>query len=289
MRLSLLETSFWYGNALRAAGLPTGAVGAAVKMVQWAEAYHGMGTAYLERRRRAPMSFEPTMLRLTDEGATAFSVDAGGQSALLAGPGILDLATAKARDAGRATARVTGLRDLGFLGQLAERAVERGLAVFVTFQAAPGSGDAEALAGLYSQGRGIAALPLEGEDGPLWVELPAAPAAHSRLMAGEAALAAEDLATLALAAAETPAPGATLACFALPPDDCVELAVVLQTAAEAAGAFMIRSCETASLWRTVTVRGLVVADETWDSLARYALTAVVPSSQGSRAQAGADR
>jgi hypothetical protein len=288
MRMSLLETSFWYGNALRAAGLPTGAVGAAVKMVQWAEAYHGMGTACLERRCRAPMSFDPAALRLTDEGATAFSVEAGGQSALLAGPGILDLATAKARDAGRATARVTGLGDLGFLGQLAERAVERGLVVFVTFQAEPGSGDAEALAGLYSQGRGIAALPLEGEEGPLWIELPAAPAGHARLMAGETALAAADLAALALEAAEIPAPGATLACFELPPDDCIELAVVLQTAAETAGLFMIKSCETASLWRGVNVRGLDVADETWESLARFALSAVVPSSQTSRAQAGAE-
>jgi hypothetical protein len=152
MRLSPEETTFWYGCALRAAGLSAGAVPAAVAMIQWAEIRHGLGVAYFDRRGPG-LRLDPGAMRLGADDA----IDGGGQSSLLVGPALLDIATVAAKTHGRATITAVGIDDSGWLGQLAAVAAERGLVAVLGF-AAEGS-DAVDLARLYSARRTIAALP----------------------------------------------------------------------------------------------------------------------------------
>jgi hypothetical protein len=287
MRQSLLESGFWYGNALRCLGLPYGAVPAAVKMVQWLEVFHGLGTTCLERYRREPMVFDPGAARVLAEDKTSLAVEGGGQSSLLLGPGLLDIVTVKAQREGHAVARATGLSHLAFLGALAERAAARGLAAVVTFQAEAGSGEAEDLATLYSAGRGIVALPLPGAPAPLWAELAAAPTLHGLIFA-EALPLGEALAENALVPAADDQPGCSLLCLDPAALDLESFAATLRRAARDDGAKLLEPAEVAQLKRQAVERGLEVDDRAWQRLARFALTAVVPSSEESRAQAGAD-
>ena len=287
MRQSLLETGFWYGNALRSLGLPYGAVAAAVKMVQWLEVFHGLGTACLERYRRAPMAFDPGAARILAEDKANLAVECGGQSSLLVGPGLLDMVTVTAQREGHAVARAAGLNHLAFLGALAERAATRGLAAVVTFQAEAGSGEAKDLAALYSAGRGIVALPLPDAPAPLWAELAAAPALHGLIFA-EALPLGEALAENALVPAADAQPGCSLLCLDPAALDLESFAATLRRAARDGGAKLLEPAEVAQLKRQAVERGLEVDGRAWQRLARFALTAVVPSSDESRAQAGAD-
>ncbi len=152
MRLSHEETTFWYGCALRAAGLPAGAVPAAIAMIQWAEIRHGLGVAYFDRRA-ATLALNAGAMRLRADNA----IDGGGQSSLLVGPALLDIAIVAAKTQGRATIAADNIGDAGWLGQLCDVAAERGLTAVLSFTAL--GSDAVDLAQLYSARRTIAALP----------------------------------------------------------------------------------------------------------------------------------
>ena len=152
MRLSHEETTFWYGCALRAAGLPAGAVNAAIAMIQWAEIRHGLGVAYFDRRA-ATLALDAGAMRLAADNA----IDGGGQSSLLVGPALLDIAIVAAKTQGRATVSAVKIGDAGWLGQLCDVAAARGLAAVLSFTAQ--GTDAMDLAQLYSARRTIAALP----------------------------------------------------------------------------------------------------------------------------------
>lgn len=152
MRLSHEETTFWYGCALRAAGMSAGAVHAAVAMIQWGEIRHGLGVAYFDRRGPG-LCLDPGAMKLSADD----SIDGGGQSSLLVGPALLDIATVAAKTQGRATITALNVGDCGWLGQLCAMAAKRGLIAVLSF-CAQGS-DAEDLAELYSAERTIAALP----------------------------------------------------------------------------------------------------------------------------------
>jgi hypothetical protein len=152
MRLSHEETTFWYGCALRAAGLPAGAISAALAMIQWGEIRHGLGVAYFDRRA-ATLALDAVAMRLHADN----TIDGGGQSSLLVGPALLDIAIVAAEPDGRATVRAVNVDDAGWLGQLCTVAAERGLVAVLSVTAQ--STDAQDLAVLYSARRTIAALP----------------------------------------------------------------------------------------------------------------------------------
>jgi LDH2 family malate/lactate/ureidoglycolate dehydrogenase len=289
MRLSLLETGFWIGNALRAAGLPYGASSAAVRMAQWAEAFHGIGWTLIERRCGAGRGFDAPPARIVAEDPRGATIDAGGQSSLLLGPGALDLVCAKAHGEGAAAATIADLRDLAFLGQLCGHAARRGFLACLAFRADEAQEELHDLAALYGPGRGIVALPVPGREAPLWIELPRAPEGHGLIQSGAwRDLSPADLGAAFLAPAPAAAPGVTLAVAAIPEGEVDALARALRELAARHGAEVHTPEDVAATWRRVLEQGFEVDDARWESLARFALSAVVPSSEASRDQAGAD-
>lgn len=161
MRLSHTETAFWYGCALRVAGVPAGAVYAAIRMMQWADFRHGFGVSYFERCRHE-FRRDMSELHLIDDD----TIDAGGLSSLIAGPLLLDRATVEAKKSGRATVKALNVGDCGWLGQLAELATKRGLAAQLSFRSE--KRDAAILGDIYSPDRTIIGLP--GNGSPWWIE-----------------------------------------------------------------------------------------------------------------------
>ena len=283
MRLSLLEAGFWYTGVLRAAGLPYGAVPAAVRMVQWADAHHGapeaLGHGFLARRR-THLACDVSAPRLTGTGEPVVTIDGAGQSSLLVGPGALDLATVQARKTGVGAAVITNVSDLAWAGSLASHAAGRGLACFLSFACDPDGHEAADLAALYSIARTGVALP--GDDGVRWIDFAVATANHDRLMAG-ADPAATDLDDDAFVPSEAPTPGVALVCWQ--PDRDFGDSIVAQ--AIAAGARVLEPAAVAALDRAVIERGIAVDDDQWRSLASHALTTVIPGSKESLAGAGA--
>jgi len=283
MRLSFMETGFVYGNALRAQGLPYGAIAAAVRMVQWAEVHHGIGVAYLDRRARPRVPSRPPRV-LAHEGGRLV-VDAGGGSSLVVGPGVLDLACAAAAAHGVAAVAVRALDDLGWLGALAAQATRRGLACVLSFAADPASSDARDLAALYSPARSVFATP--AEPAPWWIEAPLAHALHEGLLAGEAL--SDVRSALALAsrpAAGAPPPGASLLCLtaAVGADDAAR--TLRGWPGERACAW--EPDDLAALRRRAFEQGMAVDDAAFAAVTRRALATVIPSSEESRHQAGAE-
>ena len=286
MRLSLLELGFWYSTSLRALGLPYGAVPAAVKMVQWADALHGLGARFLERRREEPLSVDPGAIRLTSDEGAVCRIGGGGQTSLLLGPAALDLACAKASGAGRGLAAVEKLRDLAWLGALAERAARRGFLCAVTFSAPADSREAGDLAALYSPARSIIALPADGH--PLWIEAPFASSAHAALLAGELPGEPAELLRALLSPGEAGKPGFAVACYAPEAGALGELAAQARELAAATGARVWEPGAVAEAWRRLICDGLEVEDALYYSLANFGLTTVIRGSESSRRQAGAD-
>lgn len=283
MRLATNELPFLYGGVLRALGLPYGAVGAAVRMVQWAEVFHGLGVRGLDRQRRQGGSLAADAPTPLSDDERRIAIDAAGQSSLLIGPAALDLATARARERGRALVTLTELRHPLWLGQLANQATRRGLACALSFQCEPE--DADDLAALYSQGRTIVALP--SEPAPLWVELPGAAQSHVRLLtvgpgAGEAWP--DD----SLKPADQAEPGVALMVARLERAQAHSLAERLRTEAPAAKATLLEPDAVEALERRALRDGVEVPDEIYYPLARFGLTTLVPASEDSRSQAGAD-
>ena len=284
MRLATNELPFLYGGVLRALGLPYGAVGAAVRMVQWAEVFHGLGVRALDRRRRgASLSAGETSLLSDAPGRIALGAD--GQSALLVGPPALDLATAHAHESGQALVTLAGLRDPLWLGQLARQAAKRGLACALSVQCADDDPAFDDLATLYSPGRAVVALP--AEPAPLWIELPSAPRSHDRLLSdglGPAERWPEDC----LQPSNRATAGATLFVARLDTAESRALGERLRRDAAAAGATVLEPEAVAALEARALREGLEVPDEVYGPLARFGLTTLVPASADSRRQAGAD-
>jgi hypothetical protein len=284
VRLSLLETGFWYTGVLRAAGLPYGAVPAAVRMVQWADAHHGapeaLGHGFLARRR-AHLACDASAPRLTGTGEPVVTIDGAGQSSLLVGPGALDLATVQARKIGVGAAVITNVSDLAWVGSLASHAADRGLACFLSFACAPDSDEVADLAALYSTARTVVVLP--GDDGVRWIDFAVATANHDRLMAG-ADPAATDLDDDAFTPSEAPTPGVALVCWRPDP----EFGDLIVARAMAAGACVLEPAAVTALDRAVIEHGIAVDADQWRHLATRALTTVIPSSDESLAGAGAD-
>lgn len=161
MRLSHMETSFWYGCALRVAGVPAGAVYAAIRMMQWADFRHGFAVSYFEATRQA-MQTDTNALHLLDRQ----TIDAGGVTSLIAGPLLLDRATVLARETGLAAVTARNIDACGWLGQLVELATKRGFAAQLAYTSQ--GRDSAALSGIYSPSRTIIGLP--GPDAPWWFE-----------------------------------------------------------------------------------------------------------------------
>jgi len=250
MRLSHEETTFWYGCALRAAGMPAGAVPAAVAMIQWAEIRHGLGVAYFDRRWPT-LGLDAGAMRLTADDA----IDGGGQSSLLVGPALLDIATVAAKTHGRATITAANTGDAGWLGQLTSVAATRGLAAVLSFTAR--GSDATDLAELYSAGRTIAALP----DGAAieWDKATAAPG-H--------------------APAEH---GVALTCV----DPARHAGYAAEIVAAAAGATVLSPQDIAAKYKDAMRGGVAVDAAAWRRLARGAFAVLAQSSARSLRAAGA--
>ncbi len=250
MRLSHEETTFWYGCALRAAGLPSGAVPAAVAMIQWAEIRHGLGVAYFDRRGPG-LRLDPGAMRLTADDA----IDGGGQSSLLVGPALLDIATVAAKTQGRASITAVNIGDAGWLGQLTAMAAARGLVAVLGFTA-QGS-DADDLAALYSAGRTIAALP----DGTA-IEWDTA---------------------IALPGHAPAADGVTLSCV----DPARHPAIGTEILAHAHGAMVLSRDEVAAKFDHAMRHGLAVDAAAWRRLADSAFAVLAESTERSLRGAGA--
>jgi len=287
MRLSLNETYFLFSTVLRAKGFPYGALSGAVRMVQWAEIFHGIGLSFLERRRRAPAPpIGSTAITLLTETTTGTAIDAAGQSALLVGPCALDLATERARAQGLGIVSITKARDLLWLGQLAEQAAKRGLVCMVSFQAAADASEARLLGELYSRGRSVVALP-QDEESPLWIEMAAAPASHDLLMSSLTEALSDDFLRLALTPVAEARPGATIVCQSVTPEQSATLGQALRDAA-GEHTTLLEPSEVAGLRRRAVQEGFEVDPKEYYPLARFGLTTVIPSSEDSRQQAGAD-
>lgn len=287
MRLSLNETHFLISTVLRAKGFPYGALNGAVRMVQWAEIFHGVGISFLERRRLSPgPPVDGGAITLVAETATGVAIDAGGQSALLAGPSALDLATERARSRDVGVVSITKLSDMLWLGQLAEQAAKRGVACMVSFQAGDEAVESRLLGELYSQGRSIIALPLGGE-GSLWIEMAATPASHDRLLSSLTGALSDDFIRLSLTPAAGGRSGATIVCQNVAPEDGGAFAQRLREAASE-DCLLFEPAQVAALHRRAVQEGFEVDPQEYYPLARFGLTTVIPSSEDSRQQAGAD-
>jgi hypothetical protein len=250
MRLSHEETTFWYGCALRAAGLPAGALPAAVAMIQWAEIRHGLGVAYFDRRA-ATLALDAGAMRLCADN----TIDGGGQSSLLVGAALLDVAIVAAQSDGRATIRAVNTGDAGWLGQLCTVAAERGL-IGVLSVRAHGT-DAQDLAALYSARRTIAALP----DGTAieWDRIMVLPG-HAPVESG-----------------------ATLTLF----DPVRHGGIGAQILSAADGAIILRGDDVAARTRAVMREGVEVDGAAWRRLAQRAFGVLAQSTEQSLRGAGA--
>ena len=285
MRLSLNETHFLFSTALRAAGFPYGSVNAAVRMVQWAEIFHGNGLIFLERCRGIMPKPDAAAVRVLRESERSAAVDAGGQSALLIGPALLDLATAKARAFGLGSVTATRLRDLLYLGQLAELAANRGLACALSFQVASDAPDAGCLEALYSRGRGIIALPHEWA--PLWFDMAAPSARHEELLVAPLESLSADFARSFLTLGSGAEAGVVLVCWLL--EDAALARLHDDLVRNAVPSVMVLSpSDVAALKDRAIEDGFEVHEKDYYPLARFGLTTVIPSSEESRQQAGAD-
>ena len=284
MRMALLESGFWFGNALRAAGLPYGAVGAAVKMAEWVEAFHGLGVACLDAQGRVPLAGDAGRMRIAGKRGGLTMIDAGGQSALMVGPVALDLAIADARKSGAGQVSIANLTDYLWLGQLAELAAGRGFACALGFQAE--GPEMPFLETHYSAGRSIVAVP--AEPGPWWLELDAASKLHGEVMRGEVQAIGAAAFDGALVAENDAPVGVSLLCAEMDTPSRAMLKDRLLALDDSQRAQVKTSDETAEIWRRVREDGFDVDAEAWRRVANWALTTVVPSSETSRHQAGAD-
>ena len=283
MRLATNELPFLYGNVLRALGLPYGALGAAIRMVVWAEVFHGLGVIGLDRQRLRNARLEPSSPSILSEADQEIAIDADRASSLLLGPAALDLACTKADARGSATVKLTGLRDLLWLGQLPRQAAKRALACALSFQCPPDAPEAADLDALYSAGRTVVAMP--DEPAPLWIELPTAAGRHEHLFA-PGPDSEEIWPSDFLERAETNPTGITLSVAR--PETVTAVALAQRFRAEAQSLDLKEPEAVAALERRALQEGVEVPEGIYYPLARYGLTTLVPASEDSRAQAGAD-
>ena len=276
MQLSLLETDFWIGGALRAAGLPYGALKPAIRMVQWAEMHDGHGFRHLLESCRDALPCDPDAIEVASEADTDILLDAAEQSSLLVGPAAFDFAMAKAEAEGRGLARLRNIADTGWLPGLVESAAARGLTAALTCQAA-GS----------ESGCAVLAIP-DAVGSPWWMEMACATPLHDVLMeAGPLPGLSEIGRNLATRASGQQA-GAALICLRLSAAEQSQLRQIPMLLGQAAGARIIGATDYAERWRRVRELGFEIGEEDWRVLSALALTTVIDSSEASRSQAGAD-
>ncbi len=273
MQLSLLETDFWIGGALRAAGMPYGALSPAIRMVQWREAFHGDGCHALLARCRRPIGCDTTAIEIVAEDTDSVTIDGQGQSALLIGPAALDLALAKAEHRQSGLTRLQGTDDLAWLPALAEAAARRGFAAVVTCQAEAG----------------CAVLALPGsDDGLWWMQMACATPLHDLLMRGVPLPGLAEMGRVLATRGDGEAEGAALLCLKLSAAEQNQLRQMPLMLGQAAGARILTPSAYARRWREVLEEGFQVDDEVWQALSELALTTVIDGSEASRRQAGAD-
>lgn len=257
MRLSYMENTFWYGCALRVAGVPAGALYAAVRMMQWADFRHGFAVSYFEAQRPA-FCADGTKIRLIGET----EIDGNGQSSLIVGPPLLDRATVLAEEKGHATVLAENVSDLGWLGQLAALATKRGLAAILSFSAE--DRDAQILSGIYSADRTIAGLP--GSDAPWWIE-------------------ADRTDAFADIVDTDPAHAVSLTC--VDPARHPDFPDKVRAAATDAGIPVSSPAEVAAADREKMRHGFEVDEAEWRSLAAYGFDVLAQSTERSLHSAGA--
>lgn len=257
MQLSLTETAFWYGCALRVAGVPAGAVYAAIRMMQWADFRHGFAVSYFERSRR-DFNSDLSGLRLIDDN----TIDACGLTSLIAGPLLLDRATVAAKITGRATVRALNVGDCGWLGQLAELATRRGLAAHLSFRSE--GDDAVVLGDIYSRNRTIVGLP--GNNAPWWFETDTAFANLANGM-------------------ELAEPSVALTC--IDPLRFPEFVDGVRVVASGFGSGRVTPAEIVENDRVKMREGWQVDDIEWRSLAEYGFGVLAESTEKSLRSAGA--
>ncbi len=273
MQLSLLETDFWIGGALRAAGMPYGALGPAIRMVQWREAFQGEGCRELLTRCRRPIACDSASITIVAEDAGSATIDGQGQSALLIGPGALDLALAKAEQQQSGLTRLQAIDDLAWLPALAETAARRGFAAIATYQAETGCA--------------VLALP-GGDDGLWWMQMACATPLHDRLISGSPLPGFAEMGRTLATRGDGQAKGATLLCLKLSAAEQNQLRQMPLMLGQAAGARILTPSAYAQRWQEVLEQGFRVDDEVWQALSALALTTVIEGSETSRLQAGAD-
>ena len=274
MQLSLLETDFWIGGALRAAGMPYGALGPAIRMVQWTEAYQGEGCSALLTRCRGPLDCDAASIELVADDADSTTIKGYGQSALLIGPGALDLAMAKAESRQSGLARLQETADLQWLPALADTAAERGFTAIITYQA--------------DEGGAVLALPGNADDGMWWMQMACATPLHDRLMSGVALPGFAEMGRSLATRGDGQSRGAALLCLKLSSAEQNQLRQMPLMLGQAAGARIMTPDAYAARWREVLKQGFQVEDAVWRDLSALALTTVIEGSESSRLQAGAD-
>ncbi len=237
MQLSLLETDFWIGSALRAAGLSYGALKPAIRMVQWAEMHDGRGVRALLAGSRAPLPCDPSAIRIASESASDILLDAAGQSSLLLGPAALDFAMAKAGAGGQGLARLRDIVDADWLPALAETASDRGFAALATYQETRSD-----------KGRAVLALP-SPDGAPWWMEMACATPLHDRLMQGPPLPALTEVGRSVATRAGGQQPGAALLCLRLSASEQSQLRQIPMQLGQAAGARIISAAAYATRWR----------------------------------------
>ncbi len=276
MQLSLLETDFWIGGALRAAGLPYGALKPAIRMVQWAEMHDGRGLRALLARSRASLTCDPSAIRIAGESASDIQLDAAGQSSFLVGPLALDFAMAKAEAEGRGLARLRNVLDADWLPTLAETASDRGFTTLATYQES--CSDA---------GRAVLAMP--GADGaPWWMEMGCATPLHDILMEGPPLPALTEIGRSATTRGGGQQAGAALLCLRLSAAEQSQLRQIPMLLGQAAGARIVGAADYAARRHRLREEGFEIDDQDWQALSALALTTVIESSEESRSQAGDD-
>ena len=274
MQLSLLETDFWIGGALRAAGMPYGALGPAIRMVQWREAYHGEGCSALLALCREPLDCDAASIEISAEDAASTTIDGRGQSALLIGPGALDLAMAKAERQQNGLTRLRETADLQWLPALTDTAARRGFTTVVTYQAEEGSA--------------VLALPGSTDDGLWWMQMACATPLHDRLMNGAPLPGFAEMGRTLATRGDGQSKGAALLCLKLSPAEQNQLRQMPLMLGQAAGAHILTPGAYAARRQAVLQEGFDVDDAVWQALSALALTTVIEGSETSRLQAGAD-
>ena len=274
MQLSLLETDFWIGGALRAAGIPYGALGPAIRMVQWREAYQGEGCGALLARCREPFDCDAASIEISAEDDASTTIDGRGQSALLIGPGALDLAMAKAEHQQNGLTRLLETTDLEWLSALADTAAKRGFTAIITYQA--------------DAGCAVLALPGSADDGLWWMQMACATPLHDRLMSGAPLLGFAEMGRTLATRGDGSSKGAALLCLKLSAAEQNQLRQMPLMLGQAAGASIQTPGAYAARWQEVLQQGFDVDDAVWQALSELALTTVIEGSETSRLQAGAD-